>query len=124
MREITSHHDGHGLNESIKIEADEPGAGGASHEYKFAIDMGGGYMRSLAYIQFQHGPRNVEGSTPGVTTAAIIAALIDHLEGFQSGDLKDRDTAIAITDLENALLRIKKRADDRARRGVLGTYAK
>jgi len=119
MREIITHHDGHGLNESIKIVADEAGPGGASHSYIFTSN----YAR-VGSLQFQCGPRNVEGSTPGLTTAAVIAALIDHLEGFQSGEFKDRDTAIAITELENAMLRIKKRADDRAQRGVLGTYNK
>jgi VCBS repeat-containing protein len=38
MRQITDHHDGHGLNESIGITADDLGPGGASHEYTFTIN--------------------------------------------------------------------------------------
>jgi len=116
MREITTHHDGHGLNESILIEAGEPGPGGASHEYQFSIDG-----NNVGYLQFQLGPRNVEGSTPGLTTAAVMAALIDHLNGFQAGDLKNRETALAITKLEEAIHWVRHRADARANRGVLGT---
>ena len=119
MRKITTHHDGHGLNESIKIEAGEPGPGGSPHSYVFGI---GG--NNVGYLQFQLGPRNVEGSIPGLTTAAVMAALIDHLEGFQSGEFKNRETALAITHLQEAKHWIEHRANERARRGVLGTTAK
>ena len=128
MRNIDLHHDGHGLNDDLVILADnrDPKAGNSSHRYSVAFksEDENKVAPLVATIQFQHGPRNVVGSTPGCTTAAIIAILIDHLEGFQTTELRDRDTAIAITELENALLRIKKRADDRAKRKVLGTYNK
>ena len=39
---------------------------------------------TVATIQFQRGPRNVEGSTPGITEAVLYAVLIDRLEGFQA----------------------------------------
>ena len=123
-REITTHHDGHGLNEKLRIVAGPAGPGGASHEYKVSTDEGGGYMRSIAYVQFQLGPRGVEGSTTGCTTAALIAILLDHLEGFQAGDYRCRENALAITKLEEAVHWIKHRADARAKRGVLGTLEK
>jgi len=123
-RQIVTHHDGHGLNESIIITANEAGPGGASHEYKAFTDGGGGYMRSLAYIQFQKGPRNVEGSIPGITTVALLAILIDHLQGFQSGAFPTKEGACAITHLQEAEHWLRARAWDRANRGVLGQNVK
>lgn len=38
-RNITLHHDGHGLNEAITVAADELGPGGASHRYLLAISV-------------------------------------------------------------------------------------
>jgi hypothetical protein len=120
MREITTHHDGQGLNESIKIEADEPGPGGASHCYEAYTPEG----KRVGHLQFQTGPRNVEGSTPGLTTGAVFAMLIDHLQGFQNGEFKNRETALTLTKLEEAKHWIDHRTADRARRAVLGSYQK
>ena len=119
MREITTHHDGFGLAESIKITADDFGPGNASHCYIASIDG-----KEVARLQFQHGPRNEPGSTPGLTTAAALAMLIDHLQGFQSGEFRNRETAIALTHLEEAKLWIDHRTRERAARNVLGKYAK
>lgn len=119
MRTIDDHHDGHGLNESIFIVADEPDQGGASHRYELAING-----ELVAKISFQKGPRNVDGSTPGVTEAAIVAVLIDRLRGFQAGPYSCRENAIQLTKLEEVLHWTKARADARAKRGVLGTNAK
>jgi hypothetical protein len=119
IRQITDHHDGHGLNESIAIEANEIGPGGASHHYVLSIAG-----ESVGFIQFQEGPRNVEGSTPGITEAALLAVLIDRLRGFQAGPYACRENAIQLTHLEETLMWTRARADARAKRGVLGTYAK
>ena len=119
MREITIHHDGHGLNESIKIEADEPGPGGASHAYTLSIDG-----LEVARIQFQKGPRNIEGSTPGVVERALLAVVRDRLETFQSGEFACHENAMALEEVVAAMDWQKIRSDNRANRGVLGTYAK
>src|SRR5688572_5337120 len=100
MKDITTHHDGHGLNESIWVMAiDEPGPGGAHHKYRLQIDTGGGYMRASGHIEFQNGPRNEPESEAGLTEAAVLAVLIDRLTDF----------------------RVHRRAHSRAERGVLGT---
>jgi hypothetical protein len=112
---IVDHHDGHGLNESIEITKDEPGPGGASHHYVFKIDG-----KTVGELQFQRGARNEEGSTPGLTTAAVIAALIDQMRGFQTGAFPSSEGALVITKLEEAAHWLRARADNRARRGVLG----
>jgi hypothetical protein len=114
-RQVVDHHDGHGLNESIVIYTDEPDGSGGAHQYTAWI----GDTR-VAVVQFQKGPRNVEGSTPGMTEAALLAILIDRLRGFQAGPYSCRENAIQLTHLEETLHWTKARADARARRGVLG----
>ena len=119
IRRLIEHHDGHGLNESIVIETDEPSNGGAAHHYLYLIDG-----REVGRVQFQKGPRLDPTSTPGVTEAAMLVSMIDRLRGFQSGAFSSRENAIIITKLEECLHWTKARADDRARRGVLGKMAR
>ncbi len=119
MRTLDIHHDGHGLNESIEIRTDDPDPSGAAHFYTAMIEG-----RVIADVQFQKGPRNVEGSIPGLTEAAMLAILIDRLRGFQSGPYSCRENAIQLTKLEEVLHWTKARADERAKRGVLGRNQK
>lgn len=77
-------------------------------------------------IEFCKGNRADE-SIPrqvGVFTESLIAAAKKYLEENNVGDLATRDTSTAITKLDEALLWIGKRAADRQRRGVQGTYQK
>lgn len=119
MHEITTHHDGFGLNEALRIEADEPGPGGASHHY--AVTING---RDVAAIQFQKGPRDIEGSEPGITTNVLLAIVRDHLEAFQAGEFRCRENALVITHIEEAMHWVEARAKNRKQRGVLGTLNK
>lgn len=119
MKQIDVHHDGHGLNESIEIYADDPDSSGASHIYNLVIDS-----HSVGFVQFQQGPRSAADSTPGATVAELLAILIDQLRGFQSGPYGCRENAIQLTKLEECLHWTKARADERARRGVLGKNIK
>ena len=119
MRKITLHHDGHGLNEELIIEADERTVGNASHYY---VGILGGVP--CFTVQFQHGPRNEPGSTPGCTDAALLAVVIDRYEGFQAGPFASREGALVLTKLQEALHWMKARADARAARGVLGKLEK
>ena len=84
MREITTHRDGFGLTDKVRIEADEPGPGGASHRYVVSVNIGegGDAWMELCDIQFQRGPRNEKGSTTGLLTNVLLAIVRDHLEGF------------------------------------------
>ncbi len=118
-RFITHHHDGHGLNETIIIETDAPDASGAAHNYTATING-----KVVASIQFQKGPRLNPESTPGMTEAAVLAVLVDRLQGFQSGPYACRENAIQLTKLEETMHWTKHRADERARRGVLGKNEK
>lgn len=117
---ITDHHDGHALNGSLAVHQDEPSVGGASHNYVVVSEDAG----QVAEIQFQQGPWGQPDSTPGCTEAVLVAIVLDRLRAFQAGPYPCRENAIAITKLEEALHRMRDRADDRALRGVLGELKK
>lgn len=57
----------------------------------------------------------------GTTNEEVIKALIDRLETMNK-QLPNRDTSIAITHLEDALMRLERRTRDRVARGVEGTH--
>lgn len=125
------HHDGHELNDLVVIVSDErdKGAGNASHQYTFSMsnpDPSGDPLetRVVGELQFQHGARAVEGSTPGLLDAALIAVSIDRYEGFQSGPFACAENAEVLEHLNAALDCMKRRADDRAARNVLGRNEK
>ena len=100
---------------------DEPGCGSASHSYAVCRDDCG---EEIAKIQFQHGPRNLTDSTPGVLDTDLLEMVRDRLIGFQSGEFACRENAIALTHIEDALLWMNRRVEARAKRGVLGTNEK
>lgn len=118
-RTITDHFDGHGLADSIELLADAPGPGGASHTYTAYINGA-----VVARVQFQKGPRNESGSTPGVVENVLLAIVIDRMRAFNEGEYRCRENALVMTKCEEALHWLKHRADERARRKVLGTYQK
>lgn len=120
MKRITSHRDGHGLNDAIDVRAiDELGPGGAHHHYLFEIDG-----KVAGELRFQKGARGEATSVAGLTSASVMAALIDHLQEFQDGPFPSRETALTITKLQEALFWERHRADLRAARGVLGKEIK
>ncbi len=75
-------------------------------------------------LQMQKGPRNEPGSTVGMTTEAVLAVLEDILKGFQRGPYPSREGQQVLTNVHQAMLWCRVRADDRARRSVLGYTAK
>ncbi len=60
----------------------------------------------------------------GVFTESLIQAAKQYLIEVNVGDLASREASMAITKLDEALMWINKRADDRKLRGVQGTYQK
>ena len=124
---IVDHHDGHGLAESLEVEKDapDPNAGGASHRYDVLMrepltEQHSERLVRVARIQFQHGPRHVDGSTPGCLDSVLLAIVLDRLRAFQAGPFPSRQNALVITKLEEALHWMHNRAHERARRQVLG----
>lgn len=151
MKQITLHHDGHGRMERLLVlatdeVATDPPGNSSHHRYEFFVLEDPVYewvlrngaesvvevwdLKPRAVIQFQSGPFGAEGSTSGTLGNAVIAALVDHFQGFQSGPdgkpgcLANRQTALAITKLQEALFWLRDRADERAARDVLGSMSK
>lgn len=60
----------------------------------------------------------------GLFTESLIAVAKEYLQDVNVGELASRETSMAITKLDEALMWINKRADDRKLRGVQATYNK
>lgn len=72
---------------------------------------------------FQHGDLSKpETKHNGLLSTILIQIIIEHLKSFQKSGYADRNTAIAITHLEDAYFRLAARADERDARGVLGAH--
>ena len=108
---------------------DEPGCGGANHSYlimptKRLIEMGEkgekGEIAGSCCVNFQKGPIK-EAGVNGIMNEDLIAIVIDRMQGFQSGDYACRDNELALTKLEEALMWLRNRTNDRELRGVEGT---
>lgn len=103
----------------------EPGPGGAYHEYDvYAANDDPENGNPICVIQFQKGPRDDPGSQHGVLDGDLLEMVRDRLRAFQSGPYACRENACALTHIEEALMWMNRRAEDRAERGVLGKYNK
>jgi hypothetical protein len=129
MREIETHKV-NGCNEALTVAAvDEPGSGGANHRYAVIHDgtkaIAGGPPGAPFYcgLDFQNGPI-AEVGTNGITHEALLAVVIDRLQGFQAGPFACRENALALTKLEEAMHWLNHRTRARVVRGVEGTHKK
>jgi len=128
MRTITDHKL-NGLNEVLDITVlDEPGSGGACHEYAItrmasSTAPSGKSPCGETKICFQNGPIQ-EAGVNGISGEALMAIQIDRLRSFQSGPYACRENALALTALEESLMWLQKRTRDRLARGVEGTSQK
>lgn len=103
----------------------EVGPGGARHNYVITYGPEGRDTdRPLAHIVFQKGPRNESTSTIGVLDTDLLEIVRDRLKAFQNGAYACRENALALTHLEESLMWMSKRVEDRAECGVLGTTNK
>lgn len=75
-------------------------------------------------IRFQNGARHETNSILGVLDSDLLEIVRHRLQGFQSGEFASRENAMALTHIEEALMWLAKRADDRDERGVLGKMTK
>ena len=105
---------------------DEAGVGNASHEYRITPNgcdnAGNGY--GSQDISFQNGPRKDENSIHGVIDTDLLEIVRDRLKCFQSGPYSCRENACALTHIEEALMWMNRRVEDRIERQVLGTNTK
>lgn len=107
------------LNDVFVEDVAGPGSGRHNYEIRRA-DTG----EKLLDIQFQNGARKEENSIAGVLDSDLLEIVRHRLQAFQAGDYATRENACALTHIEEALMWMSKRADDRAERGVLGTMKK
>ena len=118
------------LNDVFAI--DVPGPGGAHHLYQVCkhntgrISEEDGTFRTrpenmVLTVQMQYGGRNAAGSLSGAVDADLLEIVRDRLRDFQAGPYSCRENACALTHIEEALMWLNRRVEDRITRGVLGT---
>lgn len=99
---------------------------------------GGTVLAVGIQIQWQNGPlgRHADGCKIGESCVAgctrvdqngafvegVIAAALQRIQHYQDSKFKCRENAIAVTKLEEALLWLNKRTNDRESRGAEGTH--
>lgn len=120
MRRLTKHRV-NGINDGLTIMVDdEPGHGGACHEYSISYRGKDGYERDYD-IDFQNGTLPAVGNN-GVTHESLLAILIDRLECFQNGPYACEDNQEALEAMRKALEALNRRTIARMLRGVEGTH--
>jgi len=99
---------------------DEKGNGGANHVYQIDLQDG----NSVVEIKFQNGARKLQDSIHGVLDTDILEIVRHRLQAFQQGPFASRENAVALTHIEEALMWMNRRVEDRIERNVLGTNNK
>lgn len=122
MRKLSTIQKREKLNEVYAV--DEPGNGGANHKYEICNYPSDVIKHSLCTIQFQDGARLELNSIAGVLDTDLLEIVRDRLKGFQSGPFSSRENACALTHIEEALMWMNRRVEDRIERKVLGTNQK
>lgn len=109
------------LNKAINIIAiDDPNPEtGASHVYAVELKVGEEIKRSWI-LQFQKGPVATEKN--GLTHEALLAVVIDRLNGFQKGPFGCAENEDALMHLEYARSALGSRTRLRQERGIEGTH--
>ena len=150
MRTITDHIvegvEGDSANQLTISVLDEPGAGGANHQYMIAWGEkrekptiaeleamlektdgpkpqlwpdGSVTLGQTCFIAFQNGPIK-EAGINGITQEALLAVVIDRLRSFQAGPFACAENGKALNHCEDALYHLQRRTRSRIARGVEG----
>jgi len=126
MRELTDHKfPGKTIDQFVTVRAEDvPDASGASHRYGISVHnvVPQGESNAVYGLRFQQGPLNEVGAN-GITNEALLAIVLDRMRGFQNGPFNNRENAIVITKLEEAMHWLHHRTRDRLARGVEGVNA-
>lgn len=108
--------------------AEEIGPGGAHHCYIVGPnperDVPEKDRGLMIAITFQNGPRKAQDSQTGVLDCDLLEIVRDRLKAFQSGPMASEYNAQALIHVEEALMWMNRRVEDRIERGVLGTMEK
>lgn len=133
MKKLSTIQKRENLNEVFAV--DEQGPGGANHLYvvykagSATLEDNDSSLRGnpedlLLTIQMQCGPRKEEGSLHGVIDTDLLEIVRDRLKAFQEGPFSSRENACALTHIEEALMWMNRRVEDRIERNVLGKNQK
>lgn len=121
MRKLDLGNEG-SVNPVLVVRAlDDPGPGGANHKYSVVIPEGSGkdFDVVVANVAFQNGSIK-EAGVNGATNEALLAIVIDRLEGFSRGPFPSPETDQALKHCKRALDWLKTRTIERENRGVEG----
>lgn len=110
-----------GSKKYTKVVASDEKEFNANHFYVVESTDTSKPIAILGQIQFQKGPIKEVGVN-GLMNEDLIVMVIDRLQSFQESEYKCRENAVAITKLEEALMWLRKRTQDREDRGVEGTH--
>lgn len=133
MKKLSTIQKRENLNEVYRMG--EEGPGGAYHDYDiYRAGFGPGRPANvlvapwdegpLACVKFQKGPRKDPGARHGVLDSDLLEIVRDRLKAFQSGEYATRENEMALMHIEEALLWMNKRVENRIERNVLGTMEK
>lgn len=112
-------------NLNVVYRFGEIGPGGAYHEYDvYRADQSIEDGEPLVCLQFQKGARKDPDARHGVLDEDLLEIVRDRLTCFQCGEFATSENACALHHIEEALMWLNKRKEDRAERNVLGTYEK
>jgi len=104
---------------------DKKGNGGANHEYWIEWELSNSTIDKPKHgrleIKLQNGARKLEDSVHGVIDTDLLEIVRHRLQCFQQGNFATRENAIALTHIEEALMWMNRRVEDRIERNVLGT---
>lgn len=124
MREIKTHHV-NGLNEAILLRVvDEPGPGGANHDYELVLSPdlvrnNPPHSMQATRILFQKGPI-LEAGINGLSGEVLLAIVRDRLECFQQGPYACDSNELALAHVIGAMAALDSRTRARIVQGVEG----
>jgi hypothetical protein len=123
MRELNRIQKRNNLNVVYSVDEPHPVNKGRHHyRINWSVPTAAlGVCEASMAIDFQNGPRLEPNSEHGILDTDLLEIVRDRLTAFQSGPYATRENAIALTHIEEALLWMNKRVEDRAAAGTLGT---
>lgn len=122
MRMLKTHQSVNDCNAKIEVFVkDEKNAAGANcwYEIGWGDVLQNPTCNNQVYLRFQEGDPNAVGVN-GVTNEALLAVLMDRLEGFQSGPFKCEENEEALDHLKHAMAMLAFRSEKRILRNVDG----
>lgn len=98
-----------------------------AHRYELSNfenkEKAGQILQFIHKVPSTKNPTEMETVSDGTTNEEVLEALIDRLQTLNA-KFPCRENSIVLTHLDSALLWLKKRTEDRLKRGVEGKHVK